>query len=120
MKSMISKTQLILEKRAQPTENSGGANNSSDGRVVRASACGAVESGLIPSRVKPITLKSVFTASLLDVQFSIEGAVRRTSRQFILVVPLGRTLARFPHLGVADRWLATPKRAWYSAVIAFS
>ena len=27
-----------------------------------------VDSGLIPSRVKPMTLKLVFTASLLDVQ----------------------------------------------------
>ena len=42
--------------------------NCSDGRVVRAYALGAVELALIPSRVKPITLKSVFTASLLDAQ----------------------------------------------------
>ena len=41
---------------------------SSDGRVVRASASGAVDLGLIPSRVKPMTLKLVFTASLLDAQ----------------------------------------------------
>ena len=41
---------------------------SSDGRVVRASALAAVDSGLIPSRFKPITLKLVFTASLLDAQ----------------------------------------------------
>ena len=41
---------------------------SSDGRVVRASASIAVNLGFIPSRVKPITLKSVFTASLLDAQ----------------------------------------------------
>ena len=40
----------------------------SDGRVVRASASGAVDSGLTPSRVKPMTLKLVFTTSLLDVQ----------------------------------------------------
>ena len=40
----------------------------SDGRVVRASASGAVDSGLIPSRVKPMTLKLVFTATLLDAQ----------------------------------------------------
>ena len=40
--------------------------NSSDGRVVTAS--GAVDPGLIPSRVKPITLKLIFTASLLDAQ----------------------------------------------------
>ena len=43
-------------------------HNSSDGRVVRASASGAADSGLIPSRVKPMTLKLVFTTSLLDVQ----------------------------------------------------
>ena len=38
------------------------------GRVVRASASGTVDSGFIPSRVIPITLKLVFTASLLDAQ----------------------------------------------------
>ena len=40
----------------------------SDIRVVRASASMAVDSGLILNRVKPMTLKLVFTASLLDVQ----------------------------------------------------
>ena len=43
-------------------------NNSSDSGVVRASASEAVDSGLIPSLVKPMTLKLVFTASLLDTQ----------------------------------------------------
>ena len=42
--------------------------NSSDGRVVRASSSGAVDSGLIPSRVTPMTLKLTFTASLLEAQ----------------------------------------------------
>ena len=42
--------------------------NSSDGRVVRASSSGAVDSGLIPSRVKPMNLRLLFIASLLDVQ----------------------------------------------------
>ena len=41
--------------------------NSSDGRVDRVSAFEAVDCGLIPSRVKPMTLKLVFTASLLNV-----------------------------------------------------
>ena len=41
---------------------------SSDGRVVRASASGAVDAGLILSRVKPTTLKLVFTAFRLDAQ----------------------------------------------------
>ena len=44
------------------------AHNSSDGRVVKVSASGAVDLGLIPSRVKPIALKLVFTAFLLDAQ----------------------------------------------------
>ena len=36
--------------------------------VVRASASGAVDSSLILSRIKPMTIKLVFTASLLDSQ----------------------------------------------------
>ena len=43
-------------------------HNSSDRRVVRASVSEAADSGLIPSSVKPMTLKLVLTASLLDVQ----------------------------------------------------
>ena len=42
--------------------------DSSDGRVVRASASGDVDLSLISSRVRPMTSKLVFTASLLDVQ----------------------------------------------------
>ena len=42
--------------------------NSSDGQVVRASALGAVDLGLIPSRVIPMILKLVFIASLFDAQ----------------------------------------------------
>ena len=38
--------------------------NCLDGRVLRVSASGAVDSGLIPSRVKPMTLELVFTAFL--------------------------------------------------------
>ena len=45
-----------------------GGINSSDGLVVRASGSGAVDLSLIPSRVKSMTLKLVFTASLLDAQ----------------------------------------------------
>ena len=41
---------------------------SSGGRVVRASASEAVDSGSIPSRVKPMTMKLVITAPLLDAQ----------------------------------------------------
>ena len=41
-------------------------DNSSDDRVVRASASGAVD--FIPSRVTPMTLKLVFTAFRFDAQ----------------------------------------------------
>ena len=44
-------------------------HNSSNCREIRASASGIVDLGLIPSRVKPMTLKLVFTASLLDAQY---------------------------------------------------
>ena len=43
-------------------------NNSSDGRVVTASASGAVDSVFISSGVKSKTLRLVFKASLLDAQ----------------------------------------------------
>ena len=39
-----------------------------NGKRVRALSSGNECSGLIPSLVKPITLKLVFTASLLDAQ----------------------------------------------------
>ena len=42
--------------------------SSDDGRVARASTSAAVDLGLVTSRVKPMTLKLVFTASLLDAQ----------------------------------------------------
>ena len=38
----------------------------SDGRVITSSAVGAVDLGLIPSSIKPMTSKLLFTASLLD------------------------------------------------------
>ena len=42
---------------------------------------------------------------------SIKGTVWRTSRQVYLLCRWERHLAGFPHLGLVDRWLATPKRA---------
>ena len=43
-------------------------DDSSDGQVLRASVSGAADAGLIPSLVKPMTLKWAFTASLFDTQ----------------------------------------------------
>ena len=35
------------------------------------------------------------------------------------VVPFGTTLSEISHLGVADRWLETPKRARYNTLVGF-
>ena len=67
---------------------------SSDGRVVRASASGAADSGLIPSRVKPMILKLVFAASLLDAQHERDSVDNKPAS--LLVVPLGSALSRIP------------------------
>ena len=80
--------------------------NSSDGRVIKASSSGAVDLGLIPSRVKPMALKLVFTASCLTLR--VKGIMWRTSLQVYLLCRWKRHLAGFPHLGVVDRWPATP------------
>ena len=91
--------------------------NSSVCQVVRASSSEGVDSGLIPSRVKLMTLKLIFTASLLDAQH-LKGQWGEAG--MLLVVPLGKALSGILPLGVVDRWLATHKRARYSALIAFS
>ena len=75
--------------------------NSLDGLVVRVSASGAVDLGLIPNQVKPVTLKLVFRASRDSVK----------NKPATLLVPLGKALSGIPHLGVVERWMATPKRA---------
>ena len=56
-----------------------------------------------------MTLKLVFTASLLDAQHSRKSVENKPAS--LLVVPLGKALGGIPHLGVVDRWPATPKRA---------
>ena len=63
-----SRKQKRLQKQPWITKEILISINSSDGRLVRASASGAVDCGLIPSRVKLMTSKLIFTASLLDVQ----------------------------------------------------
>ena len=59
--------------------------------MVRASASEAADSGLIPSRVKPMTLKLVFTASRLDAQHQRDSVENKPTS---LLVPLGKALSR--------------------------
>ena len=67
------------------------SGNSSDGRVVRAFASGAADSGLISSRVKPLTFKLLSTAFLLDAQRERDTVKNKPAN--LLVVPLGKTLS---------------------------
>ena len=55
-------------------------------RVVGASTFGTVNSGLIPSRVKPRTSKLVFTASLHDAQHQWDSVENKPAS--LLAVPL--------------------------------
>ena len=75
----------------------------------KVSASGSVDLSLIPSRVKPMTLKLVFTASLLDVQH-LRGCVEKAGKFTCCAVGKG-TSRNSPHLSVVDRWPTTPKRA---------
>ena len=68
-------------------------NLCSDGRVVTASASGAVDLGLIPSCVKLMTLKLLFTASLLDAQHYGYTAENKPES---LLVPLEKALIGVP------------------------
>ena len=58
------------------------------------SASVAVDLGLIPSRVKPMTLKLVFTASLLVAQHYRYSVKNKPAG--LLVVPLGKALSGIP------------------------
>ena len=71
--------------------------NSSDGRVVKASASGAVDLDLIPNRVKPMTVKLIFTASLLNAQHERNSVESKPAS--LLVVPLGKT-----PIGIFSSW----------------
>ena len=89
--------------------------------MVRVFVLGAVDSGLILSRVIPMTLKLVFTASLFDAQHerdSVEnksvgllGVSSRVSRLLVLLGKACSCLVGLPHLDVVDRWPATSQRA---------
>ena len=73
-------------------------SNSSDGRVVRASASGAVGLDLIPSRVKPMTSYLVcfpiHSFLILNAQHLRDSVENKPSS--LLVVPLGRALRGIP------------------------
>ena len=77
--------------------------------MARASSSETVGSGLVLSRVKPMTLKLVFTAFLFDAQHYRDSVENKLTSSF--VVSLAKALSGIPLLDVVDRWPATPKRA---------
>ena len=85
--------------------------NSSDGRVVRASNSGSVDIGLIPSRVKPMTLILAFTISCLTL--NIRDSVENKPAS-LLVVPLQNALSGFSIL----KWLAGGRQLLSQMVVA--
>ena len=56
------------------------------------SASGAVDSDLVQSSVKPLTVQLIFIASLLDVQQQRDSVKNQLAS--LLVVPLGKALIR--------------------------
>ena len=83
----------VCQMQSAPAVNPPAAG-SSDGRVVKASASGAVDSGLSLSRVKPMTLKLVFTAFLLDVQHRRDSVKNKPAS--LLAMPLGKAVSEIP------------------------
>ena len=86
----------MIEQLASKHQNLVVLLNSSDGRMVRASVSGAVDSGLVPSRLKPMALKLILTAFLLDVQHFRDNVENKPAS---LLVPLGKALS-----GVSPSW----------------
>ena len=74
-------------------------NNNMQLDSVRASASGAVDSGLILILFKPVTFKLVFTASLLDAQHYRKMENKPAS---FLVVLLVKAVGEIPHLGAIN------------------
>ena len=68
--------------------------HSSDGPVDRASASGAVDPSLIPRRIKPMILKLVFTAFLLNAQHYRDSEANKPASLY--VAPFGKAFGRIP------------------------
>ena len=85
----------------------------------RVSASGAiVYSGLIPSLVKPVTLKLLFTAFLLDFEHLRDSVQNKPAS--LPAVPLGKALRHSSIVKVVDRRPVTLQRVCYSALITSS
>ena len=79
-------------------------------------ALGFVDLGLIPIWVKPMTLKFVFTASLLDAHHYRDCVKNKPAS--LLVVPLQKALSGISSCWCGRQMVTTPKSS-YTALIAF-
>ena len=86
--------------------------------MIRASASGDVDLGLIPGRVKPMAIKLVFTAFLLDAQHYTDSVENKPAS--LLVVPLGKALGRIPPSWCGRQMAGNSSASSYSALIAFT
>ena len=78
----------------------------------------AVDSGLIPSRVKPMTLKLVFTATLLDGQHLRDSVENKPAS--LLVVSLGKAHSGIPPSWCDRQMAGNAKASSYGALIVLS
>ena len=84
------------EEDAQPHDDDELQKTAQMAEWYRASVSWAVDSGLIPSRVKPMTLKLLFTASLLDAQHYRDSMENKPAS---ILVPLRKALS-----GISPCW----------------
>ena len=85
---------------------------------IGASVSGAVDSGLIPNRVKPITLKLVFTASLADAQHYRNNVESKPAS--LLVVSLGKALSGITPSWCGKEMVGNSEASSLQRLIAFS
>ena len=76
--------------------------------------------GFASESAQPMTVKLVFTASLLDVQHQSDCVKNKPASLLFMPLRKRNHLAGFPHLKVVNRWPATFKRAPSSALLALS
>ena len=77
---------------------------------------GAVDLGLIPSWVKPMTLKLVFTASLLGAQCLRDSVENKSAR---LLVLLEKALSGIPPCWCGRQMVGNFYASLYGTLIAF-
>ena len=74
--------------------------------MYKASASGAIDSGLIPIQIKPMSWKFVFTAFILDAQLLMSIVANKLAS--LLVVLFGKAFSLISHLKMVGKWPTSP------------